>query len=112
MSQFYQVDDFPFDQIRTPDGGFFATAAQAASATGLSDRHLWAIADHDGTITYGPATSWVNVYGYFATAEAHDGRTYYAEDPSQTAVCSECGIRCESGFIDDDGRCDECSPWD
>jgi hypothetical protein len=25
--------------------------------------------------------------------------------------CEECGVRVESGFIDDDGMCDECSPW-
>ena len=26
--------------------------------------------------------------------------------------CVQCGIRCESGFIDDDGYCDECNPWE
>ena len=26
--------------------------------------------------------------------------------------CTECGELVESGFIDDDGYCDECAPWD
>lgn len=28
------------------------------------------------------------------------------------AVCQECGNEVESGFIDDDGLCDECNPWE
>lgn len=27
-------------------------------------------------------------------------------------VCEECGEIVESGFIDDEGMCDECAPWD
>mgnify|MGYP001273370718 CR=1 FL=1 len=90
--------DFPFNEIRGSDGDFFSTAEEASAATGLDVNHIWSIADHDGTITYGPATSWVNVYGYFATAEAHDGCTYYIEAtdaPSTVTTCKQTarGIR-------------------
>jgi len=27
-------------------------------------------------------------------------------------ACQECGNKVESGFIDDDGYCDECAPWE
>ena len=55
--------DFPFDEIRDNDGNFFLTPDAASAATGLDENHIWSIADHDGTITYGPASDWVNVFG-------------------------------------------------
>ena len=90
--------EFPFNEIRTSDGDFFSTAQEASDATGLDAKHIWSIADHDGAITYGPASNCVNVYGYFATTEAHDGCTYYieaAEAPSTITTCKQTsrGIR-------------------
>jgi hypothetical protein len=31
---------------------------------------------------------------------------------AEMVVCTECGQKCESGFVDDDGVCDECAPWE
>lgn len=92
--------DFPFDEIRDDNGDFFPTPDAASAATGLGENHIWSIADHDGSITYGPASDWVNVYGYFATAERHDGHTHYIENegtptPSTVTTCKQTarGIR-------------------
>ena len=82
---FYQKD-FPFDIIRDEicggNGDYFDSPKEAMLATGLSEKHIWSVVtgDEDNVWTYGPWHHYINVIGYIATKEAHDGDTYYEED--------------------------------
>lgn len=71
--------DFPFEEIRRTNGDYFDTALEAAKA-GYGRDQIWSVAEHeDNSRTLGPPHHIVNVYGYIATAERHDGETYYHE---------------------------------
>jgi hypothetical protein len=75
---------FPFEELRNEHGDYFSTIAQALAA-GHSEDQIWSVVttDHDDgyniTYTYGPVGHVVNLLGYTATAERHDGQTYYHE---------------------------------
>lgn len=81
---FYR-QDFPFTEIRDDvwggHGDYFNSAEEAMLATGLSERHIWSVTPCDETnvCTYGPSRHYINVIGYIATKEVHDGATYYEE---------------------------------
>ena len=80
---------FPFDEIRQEeDGDMFDTAEEAMRFTGYDEYHIWSVADIDdeeyngerfGFAGYGPSYHRINVMGYIATKERHDGDTYYTE---------------------------------
>lgn len=78
------IEDFPFDELRQPSGDYFDTAAQAIKAGHTLD-HIWSVTlsededDSGDTFTYGPAYHCINVIGFIATNEQHDGDTYYEE---------------------------------
>ena len=70
--------DFPFEEIRQKDGNYFNTAQQAQKA-GYALNQIWSVIESDNTWTYGPSHHYINVVGYIATKEKHDGETYYTE---------------------------------
>lgn len=72
--------DFPFEEIRKPDGNMFDTV-QDALAAGYLENQIWSIAtgDEGDVWVYGPSYHFINVLGYIATAQPHDGNTYYEE---------------------------------
>lgn len=72
-------EEFPFEEIRTKTGDLFGTKAELLDL-GYSENQIWTVADHDGAWTHGPAFHYVNVLGYIATNEAHDGDTYYIDE--------------------------------
>ena len=71
--------DFPYEEIRKPSGDLW-TSAREAMDDGWDEDQVWSVAD-DGETTwcYGPASHYVNVIGFVATNERHDGETYYEE---------------------------------
>lgn len=81
---FYRKD-FPFTQIKDEvwggHGDYFNSAEEAMLATGLSEKHIWSVIEgnEDGVYTFGPSHHFINVLGYVATKEPHDGDTYYEE---------------------------------
>lgn len=75
----FHVQPFPFEEIRQSDGNYFDTWAQAKAA-GYDDNQIWSVVGGDDDIfTYGPPYHYVNVVGFIATNERHDGDTYYEE---------------------------------
>lgn len=70
--------DFPFTEIRANDGNYFVSW-EAAQNAGYRDDHIWSITETDGTFCYGPPHHYINLIGHIATAERHDGNTYYEE---------------------------------
>jgi len=78
MSQL-SVGDFPFEEIRKDSGDYFDTAVQARSMTGYGVNHIWSVVQSDDCYCYGPSHHVVNVIGFIATAETHNGDTYYEE---------------------------------
>lgn len=70
--------EFPFEEIRTPSGDYFASQHQVRMA-GYPDNQIWSVVVEEGIWVFGPSHHWVNVVGYIATAETHDGETYYSE---------------------------------
>jgi hypothetical protein len=83
MTKIYHDTEFPFEEIRKPSGDLFRTQLEAQNA-GHNENHIWSIIENDGTWTYGPPYHVVNVIGFVATAEAHDGMTYYEEPADDT----------------------------
>lgn len=74
--------DFPFEEIKDAEGNMFFNWG-AASIAGYPDNQIWSVIEGENdTIVYGPPHHYVNNLGYIATAEAHDGETYYHEDIS------------------------------
>lgn len=74
--------EFPFDEIRQPSGDFFDTWQQVKDA-GFDDDQIWSVVVAEDTWSFGPPHHWVNLMGYVATKERHDGETYYHEDLSE-----------------------------
>ena len=74
-------EDFPFEEIRDDSGDYFPTAEDAMDCTGFNAQHIWSVAEGDDNYSYvyGPSHHVINVLGYIATNEAHDGDTYYEE---------------------------------
>ena len=87
----YTNVDFPFEQIRddgTPEGDYFHRP-QDIRKLGYAESQIWSIVECDdefredgqriSVYVYGPSEHYVNVIGYMATKEHHDGNTYYEE---------------------------------
>lgn len=72
-------EQFPFEEIRDPNGDYYASAP-AAVAAGHRLSQVWSVVESDGSYTYGPPYHYVNVIGFIATEEHHDNDTYYHED--------------------------------
>ena len=70
--------EFPFAEIRTAHGDYFPTV-ESAEAAGFTRDQIWSVCECDGVFCYGPSHHYVNVLGFIATAEKHDGNTYYEE---------------------------------
>ena len=72
-------EDFPFDEVRDPDGNYFDSIEDAKKHTGLSEEHIWSVVEFDegDGLSYGPSHHYVNLIGYTVTEEKHDGETYY-----------------------------------
>lgn len=71
--------EFPFEEIRREDGNYFNSWPEAKAA-GYRDDQIWSICENDGVWSYGPPHHYVNHIGHIATAESHDGKTYYVEE--------------------------------
>ena len=70
--------DFPFEEIRRPDGDYWSNWKEAKEA-GYDDDQIWSVTVHDECYCYGPPEHYVNHLGHVATKERHDGNTYYEE---------------------------------
>jgi hypothetical protein len=72
--------DFPYEEIRDSNGDYFRSWKEAKE-TGHDDDQIWSVVEHDDGcgVTYGPPHHWINILGFIATAERHDGETYYEE---------------------------------
>lgn len=75
--------DFPYEEIRQPDGNYF-TDWQAAKNAGFNDNQIWSVTEAEGDdgsewIITGPPHHFVNHIGHIATLERHDNNTYYEE---------------------------------
>ena len=81
--------DFPYKEIRKGSGDMFSTAEEAMKCTGYDESHIWSIGDCDGEgwaggerygfAMYGPSCHYINILGFIATKERHDGDTYFTE---------------------------------
>lgn len=80
--------DFPFAEIRQESGDMFDTAEEAMKFTSYDDSHIWSVGDCDdeeyggeryGFAMYGPSHHYINILGFIATKERHDGDTYFTE---------------------------------
>ena len=75
-------EDFPFDEIRKESGDYFDSIKEMKDL-GFTENQMWSVvmSDHDNgyVYTYGPRGHCVNLLGYVATQEKHDGDTYYEE---------------------------------
>ena len=75
--------EFPFAELRTPTGDYYESTTQMIRA-GFENSQMWSVVTAEGDdgfeyYVYGPANHYVNKIGYIATAEHHDGDTYYEE---------------------------------
>ena len=76
--------DFPFEEHRTKTDSDLFDSVQEALDAGWLITQIWSVVacdddDEPITWTYGPNHHWVNVMGFTATQEHHDGDTYYHE---------------------------------
>jgi len=72
-------EDFPFEEFRRYDGDYFTSLADAKDH-GFNEHQIWSVTESDGSFSYGPPHHWINIIGFVATAETHDGDTYYHEE--------------------------------
>ena len=75
--------EFPFTELKTPTGDYYDNRIEMERA-GFQESQMWSITDADDDdgseyYCYGPVDHYVNLIGYIATAEHHDGDTYYIE---------------------------------
>ncbi len=70
--------DFPFEEIRSPSGDYWDDIEDVLNA-GYTLDQVWSVCEADNVFCYGPANHRVNLLGYVATNERHDGNTYYEE---------------------------------
>ena len=87
---FKTSEEFPYEEIRKDSGDYFDSIQEMEDA-GFEESQMWSVTcadgDHGATFyCYGPRNHWVNLIGYVATKEHHDGDTYYEE-------CIHDGIR-------------------
>lgn len=78
----YIEGDFPYEEIRDHNGDYFRSPDHAMTVTGLSENHIWSVTEGDEDVSvflYGPSHHYINLIGYIATKEEHDGNTYYEE---------------------------------
>lgn len=90
--------EFPFTELKTPTGDYYDNCSQMELA-GFKESQMWSIVEAEGDdgslyLVYGPVHHYVNLRGYVATAEHHDGDTYYNEcikrpDPYFCASCDD-----------------------
>ena len=92
--------DFPFAEKRQESGDYFDTVQQAIDA-GFALTQIWSVVECDGSWTYGPSHHYVNLIGYIATDEHHDGDTYYHEE-AEILSAEDCGCG--------DEDCGHCNP--
>lgn len=81
MKDFYE--EFPFTELKRPDGEYYHAPDEMLRA-GFVPSQMWSIVEAEGVdgsewYVTGPATHYCNLIGYVATAEHHDGNTYYHE---------------------------------
>ena len=96
--------DFPYEEIRRPDGDYFQSWQEAKDA-GWDDDQIWSVTSAEGDdgsewIITGPPHHYVNHIGHVATLERHDNNTYYEEcwrtedeeeDEPVEPPCPHCG---------------------
>lgn len=70
--------DFPFEEIKNKDGDYFRTAKEVLEE-GYAISQVWSVTESDDVIVYGPYHHYVNLLGFVATEEHHNGSTYYEE---------------------------------
>lgn len=73
------MDDFPYDEVRDANGDYFHTVSEATKL-GFKINQVWSVTMHEDTICYGPSHHYVNLLGYVATQDSHDGKTYFEYD--------------------------------
>lgn len=74
--------DFPYVEIRDDvigGNGDYFDSWQAVKDAGFDDDQIWSVVGEGDSVTYGPLYHYVNLLGYVATKERHDGETYYNE---------------------------------
>ena len=81
--------EFPFDEVRNPQGDYFNSVEDAMAVTKCQPNQVWSvtISDSDNPnirdiYTFGPADYRRLGYraGYVVTVEKHDGNTLYVEN--------------------------------
>jgi len=78
ISELWNYEAFPFDEIRDKGGDYFNTREEAKARTGCEDSQIWSVIEgDDDSIVWGAPHHTVNRLGYCVTKEKHDGRTYY-----------------------------------
>ena len=93
--------EFPFTELRMHTGDYYDNKTQMEHA-GFVESQMWSITDadeEDGSeyYCYGPVHHYVNLIGYIATAEHHDGDTYYIEcTKTAQEAAAEAAYYCEA----------------
>lgn len=70
--------EFPFEEIRMQSGDYFNSTKELLDL-GHSLDNIWSITECEDEFCYGPSHHYINLVGYIATKESHDGNTYYLE---------------------------------
>ena len=92
--------EFPFTELKTPTGDYYDNRIEMERA-GFVESQMWSVTDADDDdgseyLCYGPVHHYVNLIGYIATAEHHDGDTYYIECvKTAEEVAKEAAYFCE-----------------
>ena len=78
-----QKKDFTFEGIKDENGDFFNSTRELLDL-GYVLSQIWSIGSEEGEdskeyFVFGPSHHYVNLIGFIATEERHDGRTYYEE---------------------------------
>ncbi len=95
----YEIE-FPFQELKTPTGDYYDNRIEMERA-GFVESQMWSVTDADDDdgseyLCYGPVHHYVNLIGYIATAEHHDGDTYYIECvKTAEEVAKEAAYYCE-----------------
>lgn len=98
---------FPYEELRDLDGNYFPSW-KATSLAGYPDNQIWSVVEDNNVFTYGPPHHCVNVLGFIATEETHDGETYFTEDCRREMICSRCGDHTTFEDSPDDENCPDC----
>jgi hypothetical protein len=80
MAEYEQ--EFPFTELKTPTGDYYDNRIEMERA-GFQESQMWSVTAYtrgrSEYLIYGPIHHYINLHGYIATAEHHDGDTYYIE---------------------------------